>query len=322
MRRVNYQSKLIRKIDRKPKVTFNQCKQITDTKLLFRRNLSLRKQRTREKQREENAKIRMRISKTKEKNLITIINIYAPHSGIVSKNPEKLTKFYDELENTRYNIESENASSLVLICGDFNARVGKSNAADPCIGSHARGTRNANGQALVDFCNLNNLFACNTAFQHPARHISTWETSKLNKNTYKIKHFYHQIDYVLCDRSRKQILRDARSYAGTRTFSDHRLVKVDMQIDPYIIYKPKKKSPHKVINESRLKREINICSEYKQKLASAITVTESDNASAQEKWDIMAKNIKSVAEDVLGLKQKTKQHKHTPDPDIQKLSDK
>ena len=50
-------------------------------------------------------------------------------------------------------------------------------------------------------------------------------TPEKNQSNDKIvTNIYNQIDYTVLDQKQKQILSDARSYEGTETSSDHRLV--------------------------------------------------------------------------------------------------
>jgi len=106
------------------------------------------------------------------KKYITIINVYAPTSTLVANSPTCLDEFYNSLNDTVLDVNS--SSMLLFIAGDFNAKLGKSNASTQCTGRHGRGRRNYSGLALAEFCEAHQLFAANTAFQHPARHITTW----------------------------------------------------------------------------------------------------------------------------------------------------
>ena len=72
-------------------------------------------------------------------------------------------------------------SSITIVAGDFNAKVGKRINEERCMGSYSTGERNQSGQLLTDFCERNELFLGNTAFQHPARHITTWSQQGVNK---------------------------------------------------------------------------------------------------------------------------------------------
>jgi len=93
-----------------------------------------------------------------------------------------------------------------------------------CIGSHARGKRNYNGTTLADFADSQQLFACNTAFQHRAAHITTWTGWRHNPDGGPSIPVYNQIDYIFCRHSERYIITDARSYSGASLDSDHRIV--------------------------------------------------------------------------------------------------
>ena len=108
---------------------------------------------------------------------------------------ENLYDILNELINNFDNI----TSSTTVICGDFTAIVGRKphHESYSCLGRHSRGTRNASGQYLIDFCETNDFKIANTCLQHHARHITTWSQHRTNKKTNKIETIYNQIDYIL-----------------------------------------------------------------------------------------------------------------------------
>jgi hypothetical protein len=65
---------------------------------------------------------------------------------------------------------------MLLIVGDFNARVGKQDNQGPgnVIGVHTVDDTNENGKRLIDFCNQNNLIVTNTFFQYKPIHQTSW----------------------------------------------------------------------------------------------------------------------------------------------------
>ena len=81
-----------------------------------------------------------------------------------------------------------------------------------------------NGEALAHFLDAHNLLACNTAFQHPARHNTTYQQKRKYNTTGLDVVIYNMIDFIICRQSQQSILLDARSYGGTVLKSDHRLV--------------------------------------------------------------------------------------------------
>ena len=150
---------------------------------------------------------------------LLVINAYAPTNSRAERLPDEADKFYTNLER----IVKTSGFETIIIAGDFNAKVGQ-RSPEACVGSWSRGRRNDNGTRLVSFCETNKLFIANTAFRHPARHITTWEGARSD-----IK-IFNQIDYVIVHERNKSILGDARSYAGTLVFSDHRIVVVRINI--------------------------------------------------------------------------------------------
>ena len=156
-------------------------------------------------------------------HMINIINVYAPTSEKVEKDKKEIEEIYAKVEKLIEEF-SKITTSITLIAGDFNAKVGKSTNEEQCLGKYSKGKRNESGQIFIDFCEKNNLFVCNSAFQHPSRHITTWSQQRIEKKTNTVKVIYNQIDYILMNKTNIQNMTNARSYAGTETFSDHRLV--------------------------------------------------------------------------------------------------
>ena len=79
-------------------------------------------------------------------NILTIMNIYASTSLISMKNPEKLQSFYELLEKNYMYYKSR--SSLLFLCGDFNAKLGKEIGNEAFMGHYGKGARNKNGDNI------------------------------------------------------------------------------------------------------------------------------------------------------------------------------
>ena len=211
----------------------------------------------------KSSETKLKITTIKIKHCITVINVYTPHTERVKEDPNELDQMYAEIGETITKINSDRTTktSLLIIAGDFNAKVGKTKG-EQCLGSYSRGTRNTSGQTLVDFCNVHNLFITNRSFKHPARHIPTWENTRINKNNGSITKVYNQIGYIICQTNKKHILQNARSYAGTQVNSDHRLVITKLKTANYNLFKPKRTTKHKPINTSRFS-EPGVKEQYK-----------------------------------------------------------
>ena len=191
------------------------------------------------------------IEVAKVKNCISIINVYAPTTERVKDSPSELDQLYLEIGDTISKIKNDSPcrTSLLLVAGDFNAKVGKTRGGS-CLGSYSRGERNTSGQILIDFCKIHNLFISNNSFKHPARHMTTWEQTRVTKENNKTANVFNQIDYIICQTSQKNILMNARSYPGTQVNSDHRLVVTRMRTEPYHLHKIRKQKTSRPINSS------------------------------------------------------------------------
>jgi exonuclease III len=68
--------------------------------------------------------MRMKITKKTPKKIITIINVYAPTTERVKKNMKELDDMYMQLNDLINNFKND-STSVLLIAGDFNAKIGK-----------------------------------------------------------------------------------------------------------------------------------------------------------------------------------------------------
>ena len=104
----------------------------------------------------------------------TIIAVYAP-TNPTSSTSEAMSpsiEFYNKLQST---IASIPHKDMVIVLGDFNARVGQSSPhCKSIVGPFTSYNTNDNGSQLLDFCVSNYLIISNTWFQHKSIHRTTW----------------------------------------------------------------------------------------------------------------------------------------------------
>ena len=101
--------------------------------------------------------------------------------------------------------------------GDLNAKVAIDNMyCERAMGKHGCGTRNENGERLVDFCNVNNLVIGGTLFPHQDIHKLTWRSPNgRDKN---------QFDHLMISGTWKRSLLDVRVKRGADVSSYHHVV--------------------------------------------------------------------------------------------------
>ena len=207
--------------------------------------------------------MKMKIYKAEEKHILTIINVCAPTTALIKKDNSILDDLYLDLSNLLN--EQKSFSTMTILAGDFNAKVGKRKHTDiNCLGKFSRGRTNNSGKTLIDFCSINHLFINNSAFQHLARHITTLESQiKVDNKLVKV---YNQIDYIICQENQKHLLCNSRSFSDTLTNTDHRIVVTVMNIQMHRVYKKENRKKEKPFNSQLLSMDADIRNQYKMNL--------------------------------------------------------
>ncbi|CAF2594900.1 unnamed protein product [Rotaria sp. Silwood2] len=151
---------------------------------------------------------------------ITVIAVYAPvnPSNGLKADVEACDEFYKALQSS---IDNTNKGDIILIMGDFNARVGveQTSSAQTVVGKHAVDKQNQNGRRLVDFCLFNGFVITNTFFPHKPVHQTTWMHPKTKQ--------WHMLDYVLVNRKFRNSIQDVRAHRGATggIGTDHHLLR-------------------------------------------------------------------------------------------------
>ena len=256
----------------------------------------------------------MKFKKIIPKDLITIINVYAPHTQRLLENIDELDELYTDLGNVLNEFKNK---SQIYIAGDFNAKVG-ANGKEDCIGRYSRGRRNMSGQNFIEFCTINDLFITNTAFKHPARHITTWCGNRKDSRTNKMVEIYNQIDYIVCTRKSKSCLVNSRSYAGTVTSSDHRLVVTRFNIEKYKLWKsPSNNKNTTVVNSAALATDQDTRKTYQQNLAQKLEQLGEENIS----WSDIKNAVIEASTEVLKVgNRKKKPRLYEQDIELEEMS--
>ena len=258
------------------------------------------------------------------KKVLNIINVYAPTTTIVKKDVKILDQLYSKIQ-TLHNALSSNSNSTTMIVGDFNSKVGKKEHEEEinCIGKFSRGRRNISGQHLINFCEINNLFISNSAFRHPARHITTYSSTFVN-STGEVKNYYSMIDFILINQKLRHSLINARSYGGTLCPSDHKLVVTRMNIRPFIMFRKKSKPlPQDTkFNTTLLTSNKAVKDQYQKCINNIISRDQetTPSESTNKKWELVENTVRTAAKETLGIAEKKKKDKHTFSQVVEELS--
>ena len=149
------------------------------------------------------------------KTVFTFISLYAPQIG---RPMAEKVQFYDQLQAACMPIPS----SEVLFClGDWNGHVGaKASSYEDAHGGHGFGSRNAEGERILEFALANYLLVGNTRYIKRDSHLITYYSGD-NKS---------QVDYVLYPRSFRTSVTNVKVIPGEECASQHRLLVCDLRV--------------------------------------------------------------------------------------------
>ena len=257
-------------------------------------------------------------------NLI-VICAYAPTLENSTKKPELRENFYDQLDSV---IQKINSRDVLIVGGDFNAICGKHTSKDfpeyqDTVGKYSKGTINDNGYSLLQFAKNNNMRLSNTMFKHKPAHITTWTCPERTHGCLDSRSgdprkqpYRNQIDFI-CTKIREDVrVTDARSYGGTVTKSDHKLVIATMTIK-WPTTRKHKSEPQ--INYSNI-TNTEIQEKYKSR-AQEIFNTKQQPTNPKQRWTRIVESSIEAAKEVLGTN-KQQQNINPQQGEISELSTK
>jgi hypothetical protein len=144
---------------------------------------------------------------------MAIVQCYAPTEDGEADEKES---FYSLLDKT---LVSLHGSDIVLMIGDFNAKVGCNNEDVECVtGKHGTGDCNENGELLIETCGNHGLMIGGTLFPHKECRMVTWVSPDPQGRT------RNQIDHVCISKNWRKSLLDVRNKRGVVVGSNHHLI--------------------------------------------------------------------------------------------------
>jgi hypothetical protein len=216
----------------------------------------------------------------------TILSCYSPTN---CSNEEDVINFYKNLSDALRDIPAHN---MVLICGDFNAKLGT----DDVLFSFHNST-NRNGSYLLDLVNSFNLVVTNTKFRKPHRKLWTFQYPNASKA---------QLDYILVRKKWINSVQNVEAYSTLVTVgSDHRVITAKVKLR---LRAPKaKKNTARSLNFKALCHNNELQDKYAIKVANYFDplLQEKDILSFQEKYDLLQTACNKAAEETLPKKPKS-----------------
>jgi len=231
-----------------------------------------------------------RVCKIRIKGKFRNVTLISAHAPTNEKEEQEKESFYENLEDVYNRIPRYD---MVIIMGDFNAKIGKQDYQRQVAGPYTvHDTSNENGNMLTQFATRNRLIIKSTMFPHKHIHLGTWKIPGTNE--------VNQIDHALVTSRHSSSVIDIRSCRGPNCDSDHYLVKIKVRERiAKVQMVPKRKTRRWEVE--KLNKDAPWRDKYQLALESNLKPgREEGTDSVQNKWEQLEKAIKVAAEETLG----------------------
>ena len=212
--------------------------------------------------------------------IISIVSAYGPQ---VRLDEQVKCEFWDNLGDLMRTIPED---EKVFLGGDFNRHIGRDAGNYNSVhGGFGLGARNESGENLLEFALAKELVIANSIFRKKDEHLIT----------YKSGGHATQVDYFLVRKGDRASCLDCKVVLGTEMPTQHRLLVLVFRMRKKIVEK-KVESRGKIM-WGRLKGDMVTT------LSSKISLLgfPSQSEDANEIWVNMAKTIRKVAKETLGV---------------------
>jgi hypothetical protein len=143
--------------------------------------------------------------------IFNVISAYAPQIGL---NENIKRQFWEQLDAL---VNSVPISEKLFIGGDFNRHVGSTRVGfDGVHGGFGHGSRNQEGDCILNFALAYDLFLTNTLFRKGVSHLVTFSSGQ----------HCSQIDFILVRREDRHACLDCKVIPGECVVPQHKLVAV------------------------------------------------------------------------------------------------
>ena len=146
------------------------------------------------------------------KAVFTFLSVYAPQVNLPAAEKEH---FYDQLQYTAAKVP---ATEILFPVGDWNGHVGAAAGGfSEAHGGHGFGTRNAEGERILEFAVANGLRVGNTWFKKSDSHLITYNSG--DNST--------QLDYILYRKNFSSAVSNVKVIPNEECVKQHHLVVCD-----------------------------------------------------------------------------------------------
>ena len=151
----------------------------------------------------------------------SIVSVYAPTHRASQEDKDK---FFADLQGV---LDGISGSDVLIIVGDFNARVGsgvrgEDNVWNGVRGCHGVGRMNESGEALLSWCALNGLVVMNSMYEKKRIHKYTWQHPGSKQ--------WHCIDHIIMRQRQRHLCCDVSVMRSADCWTDHKLLRAQLKV--------------------------------------------------------------------------------------------
>ena len=233
--------------------------------------------------------VRVMIGKT----VLNLISVYVPQVG---RSMNEKEEFYISLGNVLATIRN---NEYLVVCGDFNGHVGKEVAGFEGVhGGFGFGSRNVEGEMLLEFADAWNLAVTNTWFKKDIGRLITYESGG-NKTV---------VDYILIRKVERKLVRNVNVIPGEACLQQHKLLVCMLNLRENV-------RRRKEIFVSRCKiwklKEERFREEYRQRVQNRARMFRRGGGGVDVLWEGLKECLVTEAEEVCGMTKGHQRHRET-----------
>ncbi|ONM29623.1 Retrovirus-related Pol polyprotein LINE-1 [Zea mays] len=214
--------------------------------------------------------------------VLNVISAYAPQVGL---NENSKREFWEGLEDM---VSSVPVGEKLFIGGDLNGHVGTSSTSFEGVhGGFDFGTRNQEGEEILNFALAYDMFIANTFFRKRTSHLVTFSSGQHTS----------QIDFVLLRKEDRHACLDCKVIPGECVVTQHKLVVADFRFKIRL----QRNKHNKVTRTKWWKLKGDVAQTFKERVIEEGPWAEEGDSNIM--WRKMAMCIRKIASEEFGLSQ-------------------
>ncbi|PWZ20102.1 Craniofacial development protein 2 [Zea mays] len=214
--------------------------------------------------------------------VLNVISAYAPQVGL---NENSKREFWEGLEDM---VSSVPVGEKLFIGGDLNGHVGTSSTSFEGVhGGFGFGTRNQEGEEILNFALAYDMFIANTFFRKRTSHLVTFSSGQHTS----------QIDFVLLRKEDRHACLDCKVIPGECVVTQHKLVVADFRFKIRL----QRNKHNKVTRTKWWKLKGDVAQTFKERVIEEGPWAEEGDSNIM--WRKMAMCIRKIASEEFGLSQ-------------------